>query len=86
MSHLSLQRGPWRVLVLDTSGDDPKWCICTVTIPSDIRPAVMDAANGARYADWPQVCEWVRHQVGHPVSLTPVAAIVWRVGEGSSPS
>jgi hypothetical protein len=27
-------RGPWRVLILDPSGDDPKWVIATVTAPA----------------------------------------------------
>jgi hypothetical protein len=74
----SLARGPWRVLILDSSGDDPKWVLATVTIPSDIRPA---AIAGGRYTDWAATTEWVRFQVGHPVALTPVPAIVWRVSE-----
>jgi hypothetical protein len=73
-------RGPWRILVLDASGDDPKWLICTVTLPSDVRPAVV---NGGRYQDWAAVVMWVREQVGQPVSLAPVSAVAWRIDEGT---
>jgi hypothetical protein len=71
--------GPWRVLILDTSGDDPKWLLCTITLASDVRTAVMD---GRRYRDWPAVTEWVRGQAGRPVSLVPIAAMAWRIDEG----
>jgi hypothetical protein len=71
---------PWRVLVLDASPGDPKWLLCTVTMPSDIRPAVME---GSRYADWPEVTEWVRSQAGGRVSLVPIGATAWRVDEGN---
>jgi hypothetical protein len=37
--------GPWRILVLDRDPDDPKWILATVTIPSDVRPALLDAAG-----------------------------------------
>jgi hypothetical protein len=70
--------GPWRVLILDRSGDDPKWIIATVTAPSDVRAAVMQP-GGRLYGDWPAVTEWVRGQVGSHVRLVPVAAIVWRI-------
>jgi hypothetical protein len=77
-------RGPWRVLILDRSGDDPKWIIATVTAPSDVRAAVMQP-GGRLYGDWPAVTEWVRGQVGSRVRLVPVAAIVWRIDrEGSA--
>jgi hypothetical protein len=69
---------PWRMLILDSSGDDPKWLLATVTLSSDVRPAVVE--NG-RYQDWPAVTEWVRGQVGRPVSLVPVSAVAWRVHE-----
>jgi hypothetical protein len=74
--------GPWRILILDTSPDDPIWIIATVTVPSDVRPAVME---GRRYADWPAVTEWVRGQVGSRVRLVPLTAVVWRIDrEGST--
>lgn len=74
--------GPWRILILDTSADDPKWVLCTVSVPSDVRPAVMEP-GGRRYADWEAVTEWVRGQVGRQVSLVPVATMAWRVDEGT---
>jgi hypothetical protein len=73
-------RGPWRILILDRSGDDPKWLLATITMSADVRPAVMEP-GGRRYADWPQVTAWVRDQVGREVRLVPIAAIAWRVDE-----
>jgi hypothetical protein len=73
---------PWRILILDVSADDPKWLLCSVTIPSDVRPAVMD---GRRYTGWAEAVEWVRNQVGGPVALVPIAAMAWRVDEGGQP-
>jgi hypothetical protein len=70
--------GPWRVLVFDRSDDDPKWIIATVSLSSDVRAAEMQP-GGRRYADWPDVTQWVRDQVGQRVRLVPVAAIVWRI-------
>jgi hypothetical protein len=69
---------PWRVLVLDASGDDPVWLLASVTIASDVRPAIME---GRRYADWTEVTAWVRHQAGRQISLIPVTGMVWRVQE-----
>ena len=57
MHDLSI-RGPWRVLILDRSGDDPKWIIATVSLSSDVRGAEMEP-GGWRYAGWPAVTEWV---------------------------
>jgi hypothetical protein len=77
-------RAPWQVLVLDPSGDDPKWLILTVNEGSDVRAAVMDAGR-RRYTDWPAVAEWVRDRVGQRVRLVPVAATGWRIDfEGSA--
>jgi hypothetical protein len=73
--------GPWRLLILDSTPDDPKWLLATVTLAADVRPAVMDA-SGRRYQDWPGVCEWVAGLVGRRVSLVPVSAVAWRVDEG----
>ena len=74
---------PWRLLILDPVGDDPKWIIATVTAPSDVRPAVMQH-GGRRYADWPQTAQWVRDQVGQRTRLVPMAATVWRITEETS--
>jgi len=30
--------GPWRLLILDRSADDPKFILVTVASPADIRP------------------------------------------------
>ena len=84
MSHPSVPSpfsgGPWRILILDTSGDDPKWMLATVTLPSDIHPAEMEP-GARRYKNWPDVVAWVTHQAGHRVNLVPIAAVVWRVDE-----
>ena len=74
--------GPWRILILDASPDDPMWLIATVTLDSDVRPAAMD---GPRYRDWPAVVEWVTAQVGGPVQLTPISATAWQLREGVTP-
>jgi hypothetical protein len=73
--------GVWRVLVLDSSPDDPLWLICSVTMPTDVRPAEMDASSPRRYRGWEAVTEWVRAQVGPSVSLTPISAAAWRIDE-----
>jgi hypothetical protein len=76
--------GPWRLLILDAAPDDPVWLIATVSASSDVRAAIMEV-GGRRYADWPQVTEWVRAQVGQRVQLTPASAMVWRIaGEAGS--
>ena len=77
------EKGPWRVLVLDRSSDDPKWIIATVSVTSDVRTAEIEP-GGLRYAGWPAVSEWVRGRVGQRVRLVPVSATVWRIdAEGS---
>ena len=51
----------WRVLVFDRSGDDPKWIIATVSLPSDVRAAEMPAQRSA-----------LRRLAGsHPVGTQP---------------
>jgi hypothetical protein len=76
---VSAEAVPWRLLILDRSDEaDPRWLLATVTLGSDVLPAELD---GNRYTDWPGVCEWVRTRLGGQVSLTPITAIVWRVGE-----
>ncbi len=70
--------GPWRLLVLDRNPEDPKWVLCTVSLASDVRPAVQDAAG--HYQDWADVTEWARSQAGGRVSLEPVQdALAWEV-------
>jgi hypothetical protein len=69
---------PERLLILDTSASPPRWVIASVTIDSDTRPAEM---AGSRYADWAEVTAWCREQVGPTASLTPAAAMVWRISE-----
>jgi hypothetical protein len=72
---------PWRILVLDKSDPaDPRWLIATVTLPSDVRPAELDAAG--RYTGWAGVTEWVRHRLGRTgVRLTPVQGAAWTITE-----
>jgi hypothetical protein len=74
--------GPQRLLILDAT--DPagaRWLIAAVTLAEDVRPADLEP-GGRRYRDWPAVTAWVRERIGRQVSLTPIAALVWRVGEG----
>ena len=72
--------GVSRVLILGANADDPMWVICSVSLPSDVRPAAMD---GRRYRDWDEVTEWVRRQTGETrVSLLPIAAAAWRIDSG----
>jgi|HubBroStandDraft_6_1064221.scaffolds.fasta_scaffold2550292_1 hypothetical protein len=78
MSHPSATGAPWRVLILDRSGDDPKWIIATVSLSSDVRGAEMEP-GGWRYAGWSAVTEWVRGRVGQRARLVPVSATVWRI-------
>jgi hypothetical protein len=72
--------GPWRILVLDRDPDDPKWILATVTLPSDVRPALLDAAGtraGERAA-----AAWVSGLTGRPVVVMPIHdALAWRVDE-----
>ena len=67
-----------RGLVLDRSGDDPKWIIATVSVPSDVRAAEMES-GGLRYVGWPAVTEWVRGRIGQHARLVPVSATVWLI-------
>ena len=76
--------GPWRILILDRSPADPKWLLATVTIPADVRPAVLDAAG--RYTGWQAAAEWVAGTAGRQVAPVPVHdALAWRVDEGGQP-
>jgi hypothetical protein len=77
--------GPWRILVLDRNPEDPKWLIATVTIPADVRHAMIDLAG--RYADWANVTEWVRDNLGRPnVAIGPMHdPLVWTIHEDGRP-
>jgi hypothetical protein len=76
--------GLWRVVLLDRSADDPRWIIATVGLPSDVRPAELDAIG--RYTGWEQVTRWVRDALGHDVELIPVTdPLAWTVREPGSP-
>jgi len=67
--------GPWRLLVLDRSdGADPKWILCVVASPADVRPAAP-----ADEAPDEVTARWVTARHGHPIVLAPVRASVWRV-------
>lgn len=73
---------PWRLLVLDPEPDDPKWVLATVTLPADVRPAVMTGTGGdTRYEGWAETARWVSESVGRQVRLVPLTATVWRVDE-----
>jgi hypothetical protein len=70
--------GPWRVLLLDRDPEDPRWLLATVTLASDVRPAVLDAAG--RFTDWAEVTAWMQGQLGHAAVLVPVHdALAWTV-------
>lgn len=72
--------GPWRILILDRDPEDPKWLFVTVSIPSDVRPAVLDAAG--HYQDWPEITAWVQAMLAGAAELTPVYdALAWTAAE-----
>ncbi len=74
-------KGPWRILILDRDLADPKWILATITIPSDVRPALLDTATGN--AGQQSAADWVAQLTGHPVILVPIPdAQAWRVDEG----
>ena len=75
---------PWRVLILDRSGDDPKWIIATVSLSSDVRAAEIEP-GGWRYVGWPAVTEWVLGRIGQPARLVPLSATVWLIDAEVAP-
>jgi hypothetical protein len=71
---------PWRILILDRDPEDPKWLFATVSIPSDVRPAVLDASG--HYQDWPEITAWVRTMFPGAVELTLVHGVLaWTAAE-----
>ena len=75
---------PWRLLVHDPGrGDgDPKFILCTVAAPGDVRPA----SPGTAAVD-EVTTQWVaaRHGLAD-IQLTPLPhASAWRVDEGGKP-
>jgi hypothetical protein len=84
MSHDSTTtgRGPWRILVLDRSPDDPKWLVCTVA-PGDVR-AVTDFKFVIPDVD-ETTAVWAASAAGvlRPAFTRLVHPEVWRIDEGS---
>ncbi len=73
--------GPWRILILDRDPQDPKWIMATVALPSDVRPAVLDAAG--THTGEQAAAAWVAALTGRAVVLVPIpGAMAWRVDEG----
>jgi hypothetical protein len=75
---------PWRLLVHDPgrSDGDPKFVLCLVASPGDVRPTGPTVDGVDDVTAW-----WVatRHGVPH-VQFTPLPrAAVWRVDEGEKP-
>ena len=82
---------PWQLLVYDPGrGDrDPKFILCTVASPGDVRPAGGELAHrmGTDPAVDDVTTRWVaaRHGAAH-VDLMPLPhAAVWRVDQGGKP-
>jgi hypothetical protein len=73
--------GGLRVLILDRDPDDPRRILATVTLSSDVRPALLDAADG--YVGLADAVASAESRVGRPVALVPVHdARAWHVDEG----
>jgi hypothetical protein len=83
MSNPTPNTGLWRLLVLDRDPADPKWLLATITLASDVRPALLDTARC--YPDLQAAAEWVAASVGRKVQLTPVLnALAWHVRESGA--
>jgi hypothetical protein len=74
--------GRWRLLVLDADAADPKWLLCTVAEPADVRPA-----GPADTAPDDLTRAWVSARHGQPgVTLTALPrARAWRIDESPAP-
>ena len=69
--------GPWQLLIHDPSHDDPKWVLCTVASPGDVRPAAHSPELDEVTTRWVAA----RHGLAG-VALEKLArATVWRVDE-----
>ena len=74
--------GPWRILVLDRSPDDPKWLVATIA-PGDVRPVTSIAPV---IPDVDEVTQaWAATAAGlwRPAFTRLVHPEVWRIDEGS---
>lgn len=73
----SVERSPLaRLLVLDR-GLSPQWCVASVTLASDIRPAVLGSGG---FIQWPDVLGWLAAQMGEPAELEAVSEpLAWRL-------
>lgn len=72
--------GQWRILILDRDREDPKWILATVILPSDVRPALLDAAGGQSGGQ--AAAAWVSQLTGRQVILVPIRDVLaWRVDE-----
>jgi hypothetical protein len=74
---------PWRLLVHDPGrGDgDPKFILCTVAAPGDVRPASTGATVDEVTAQWVAA----RHGTASVEFTSLPHASVWRVDEGGKP-
>jgi hypothetical protein len=78
MNDLPTSSGPWQLLLLDPDPADPKWLLCTICHPGDVRPAhLSDMAPDEVTA------EWAANRGGLArVTFTPLhRALAWRVAD-----
>jgi len=77
--------GPWRLLILDRSPDDPKFILATVASPADIRPVTNINSVTQELDD--VTITWAARRGGLPfVAITRLPhPEVWRVDEGGKP-
>ena len=67
----------WRVLILDRSDPaDPKWLLCTVTTPGDVRPA-----GPADEVPDEVTSRWATARCDQPATPEEMpGTLAWRVG------
>jgi hypothetical protein len=76
--------GPWRILLLDRDPQDPNWLFATISLPSDVRPAVLD--SDGRYQDWGDTVRWVNAKFPGAVALQPITGpLAWHIDESRRP-